>query len=302
MTTYRAYGPKLRFTKKSVEMLEASDKIIRSYEAKGLSMTLRQLYYQFVQMNVIPNDDRQYDNLGKLITRGRRAGLISWTAIEDRTRTLRGLNFVADGDEAIRDMASNFRLDLWKGQPWRPEVWIEKDALVGVIAGICNDLRVDYFSCRGYASDSEMWRAGQRLARYVTKGQRPIIFHLGDHDPSGCHMTVDNRTRIEMFAGVPVMVQRLALNMNQIEELKPPPNPLKIGLDGKFSDARAEQYFLEHGGSSWELDALSPDYIQNLISENVATIRDESRWEEALREEVDTRRHLESLAGTDDED
>jgi hypothetical protein len=118
------------------------------------------------------------------------------------------------------------------------------------------------------------------MAGYVAKGQRPIIFHMGDHDPSGLDMTRDNRERLEIFAGVPVTVVRLALNMDQIEELQPPPNPAKL------SDSRAEAYIAEHGDSSWEIDALEPTYIRRLIQENVDRLRNEELWSAALTREV----------------
>ncbi|MBU6429986.1 MAG: hypothetical protein KGR26_13310, partial [Cyanobacteria bacterium REEB65] len=165
-----------------------------------------------------------------------------------------------------------------------------KEALVGVISGICNRLRVDFFACRGYNSQSEQWRAGQRFQGYQMKGQRPIVFHLGDHDPSGIDMTRDNRERLEMFAGVPVAVQRLALNMPQIEELNPPPNPAKL------TDVRARDYIERYGESSWELDALSPTYIRDLISSAVGRLRDEKAWETALAQEVGERQLMEAYA------
>jgi hypothetical protein len=139
---------------------------------------------------------------------------------------------------------------------------------------------VDYFACRGYNSQSEQWRAGQRLARYVQKGQRPIIFHLGDHDPSGIDMTRDNTERLGLFAGTPVMVVRLALNMDQVRHYNPPPNPAKL------SDSRARDYVSKFGDESWELDALDPRVIQRLIRENVERIRNESIWQEALADEA----------------
>ncbi len=257
-----------------------ANEIIEEYEKAGLSLTLRQLYYQFVARGLIENSDRSYDRLGSAINDGRMGGLISWTAIEDRTRNLMGINTFRSPAELLRSARSRYAKDLWRDQEWRPEVWVEKDALVGVIGGICQELRVDYFACRGYNSQSEQWRAGQRLARYVQKGQRPIIFHLGDHDPSGIDMTRDNTERLGLFAGTPVMVVRLALNMDQVRHYNPPPNPAKL------SDSRARDYVSKFGDESWELDALDPRVIQRLIRENVERIRNESIWQEALADEA----------------
>lgn len=277
--TYIRYVER-NFGHEALETITAANRIIAEYEQDNLTLTLRQLYYQFVARGLMANDSRNYNRLGGVINDGRMAGLVSWTAIEDRTRGLRGLHTYDSPAAALRAARDNYRTDLWAGQPWRPEVWIEKDALVGVLEDICARLRVDFYACRGYNSQSEAWRAGQRFAGYVAAGQRPIVFHLGDHDPSGLDMTRDNRDRLTLFCGVPVQVVRLALNMDQVRRYNPPPNPAKL------TDSRAAGYIAEYGDLSWELDALDPKTIRDLISDAVMRVRDETLWSAALAEEA----------------
>lgn len=191
-----------------------------------------------------------------------------------------GLDHYKNPMAAVEEVRKKYKRDLWLDQPCRPEVWIEKQALEGVIATICNELRVDFFATKGYNSQSEQWRAGRRFASRYQRGQRPIVIHLGDHDPSGIDMTRDNQERLELFCGAPVLVIRLALNMDQIEELKPPPN------FAKETDSRFATYREKYGEESWELDALDPRYIHDLIRDAVAGFRDEDRWEKALMQEV----------------
>jgi hypothetical protein len=164
---------------------------------------------------------------------------------------------------------------MWARQKYRPEVWIEKDALVGVIEDVCSRLDVPYFSCRGYTSQSEMWVGGQRIGQWAKRAKRqtPVIFHFGDHDPSGKDMTRDIVDRLEMFMGG-VKLERLALNMNQIEQYHPPPNPAKT------TDSRAEAYIAEFGNDSWELDALEPKVITALIEKSVKALIDKKIWKE----------------------
>lgn len=135
-----------------------------------------------------------------------------------------------------------------------------------------------------------MWAAGQRLAGYIRKGQRPIILHMTDHDPSGLDMTGDVGRRLETFAGVPITVARIALTMRQVTELNPPPNPAKL------TDSRAASYVAEYGDESWELDALPPDQILALVDREVGRLRDESLWSAALAQEAADRRALEEVA------
>lgn len=277
--TYIAYEPR-NFSTAKLAIIDRINTIVEKFEADGYVLTVRQIYYQFVKNDWVPNNLASYNMLQGLISEGRLAGLISWTAIEDRERSLKGWETFTSPAEALGKLKDNYKLDLWQGQTFRPEVWVEKKALEGVIGRICGELRVDFFACKGYNSQSEQWRAGIRFADYIRRGQRPIVFHLGDHDPSGIDMTRDNRDRLTMFAGSPIIVQRLALNMPQIEELGPPPNPAKI------TDSRAAGYIAQYGESSWELDALDPQYINNLIREALMKIREEDKWDAMLEQEV----------------
>ena len=278
-----------KFLQSTLDLINSVNVIIEEYLAQGFTLTLRQLHYQFVSRDLYANTIENYNRLGTAVSKGREAGLISWTAIEDRGRNLMGLDTWTNPAAAVKEMRKRYRRDLWERQPCRPEVWIEKQALEGVIGKICNDLRVDFFATRGYNSQSEQWRAGRRFAGYYQKGQRPIVLHLGDHDPSGIDMTRDNRERLELFCGAPVHVIRLALNMEQVEEIKPPPN------FAKDTDSRFAAYEARYGSESWELDALDPVYINNLIEETVAKFRDEATWEKSLEIETNDKDQLDMV-------
>ncbi len=285
---YVCYVPRT-FNDESLALLKHANAIIEEYEGAGMAITLRQLYYQFVSRDLLPNHPKSYDRLGALVNNGRLAGLVSWTAIEDRGRNLMGLKTYASPDAAIKELQARYHIDKWADQPWRPEVWVEKHALEGVVGSICDELQVDFFGCGGYNSQSEQWRAGRRFAGYVAKGQRPIVFHLGDHDPSGLDMTRDNRDRLSLFAGVPIQVVRLALNMPQIRQYNPPPNPAKV------KDSRFAEYQAEYGDESWELDALEPRVIRELIKDAVLQIRNETLWDAMLKEEAEDKVYLTEL-------
>ncbi len=266
-----------------------ANKIIAEYQAQGYQLTLRQLYYQFVARDLIANKVQKYKWLGSIVNDARLAGLISWHAIEDRTRNLQGNTHWSTPSEIINICAKQYREEKWAEQPNRIEVWIEKDALAGVIEKVCKRLDVNYFSCRGYTSQSEMWAAAQRLKRYERDGQETIILHFGDHDPSGCDMTRDIEDRLAMF-GSKVEVKRMALNMEQIDLYNPPPNP------AKSTDGRYEKYVEQYGDESWELDALEPKVLEGLIEDTVLDYRDEERWLAACAAEDDGKKTLAKIA------
>lgn len=293
------YVPKT-FKGERAATVERVNEILETYAAAGYDLTLRQVYYQFVSRGWIANRDTEYKRLGSLISDARLAGLVPWNRIVDRTRNLRGIYHVEDVEQAIGETASDFALDLWASQDYRVEIWVEKDALVGVIGQAGDELDVPYFSCRGYTSQSEIWGAAMRFVRYLKDGKRVKVLHLGDHDPSGLDMTRDIRDRLELFVGGHLgygssgagglEVERIALNMDQIEEYDPPPNPAKL------SDSRGMSYVLEHGESSWELDALEPSVLANLIEEHVFAIRDVDLWENAVADQEADRERLQAVS------
>ena len=279
-----------RFTPSSQVVITQANRIIVEYQEQGFILTLRQLYYQFVARDLLANTLRNYKRLGNIINDARMAGVVDWNSIEDRTRNLAQLAHWEGPAEIVSACASQFRVDRWANQERRPEVWIEKEALVGVIAGVCNELRVPYFACRGYVSQSEQWRAGCRHRDHIDAGQQPLVLHLGDHDPSGIDMTRDNRDRLSTFAEAGVEVQRLALNMDQVEEHSPPPNPAKV------TDSRYDHYRALYGPDSWELDALEPRMLVALVTQAVLEVRDESLWQESGELEEQGRERLRDIA------
>ena len=256
-----------RFNKYSLAKIKLANGIIAEYSKMGFTLTLRQLYYQFVSRDLIKNNLKEYKSLGFVLSRARLAGLIDWLAIEDRTRNLLSVPNWSDPSSIIESAASSYHLDLWQDQEYRPEIWIEKDALVGVFERTANQYDVPLFSCRGYNSQSEMWRAAMRIKQYQEDGQQPIILHFGDHDPSGIDMSRDIKERMKVF-GVNLEFKRIALNMPQVRKFKPPPNP------AKETDARFADYYREHGQHCWELDALDPRTLENLVTTEIDKILD----------------------------
>lgn len=287
--------PKIEYISKkfrvdSLSLIEQINSVIANYQAQGFNLTLRQVYYQLVVRAIIPNNERSYKNLGNLISDARLAGLIDWQAIEDRTRNLRGNSHWDTPGDIIHSAAYSYHLDHWQGQEHYVEVWVEKDALVGIVGQICEMLDVNFFSCRGYVSQSEMWEAAQRLHRRQQNGQHVVLLHLGDHDPSGKDMSRDIVERLNTFEILGLDFHRLALNMNQIEEYAPPPNPTKL------TDSRATGYIQQYGYECWELDALEPQVISALIEKHVTHYRDGHEYNAVLKRQAREKTLLDSVA------
>ncbi|PCI86693.1 MAG: hypothetical protein COB24_09020 [Hyphomicrobiales bacterium] len=180
--------------------------------------------------------------------------------------------------------------DWWGRQDNYVEVWVEKDALSGVISQPCNEYRVPYMACKGYMSSSAAWEAGQRFKTQQENGKNCVLIHLGDHDPSGIDMTRDNGDRLFLFSENNVEVRRIALNMSQIRQYNPPPNPAKL------SDSRSNEYVRQYGDSSWELDALEPRIMAKLIEDEIKSLIDFEIWESTKAEEVKNEDILKNLS------
>ena len=283
------------FRPATLSVIDTANAIIAEYAAKGFDLTLRQLYYQFVARDLIPNKEREYKKLGDVVSNGRLAGLISWTSITDRTRQMRGNAHWEDPASLIAEDVDAFGIDLWKNQDRYVEVWIEKDALVGILQSVCPTYDVNFFSCRGYTSQSAMWRAAQRFIVAEGEGKTATLIHLGDHDPSGIDMSRDIRDRLSMFGVDFLDFRRIALNMDQVEQYNPPPNPAKV------TDARFESYRQEYGDESWELDALDPTVLSNLIADEIRSCRDPAAHAHAKNVERSMRKQLSAIADRFDE-
>jgi len=171
------------------------------------------------------------------------------------------------------------------------KVWVEKDALIGVVERACTELDVPFLSCRGFVSQSAMWQAAMRIKR---QGRDTVIIHLGDHDPSGIDMTRDIQDRLDIF-GYGGIVDRIALNLDQIEQYNPPPNPAKV------SDSRYEGYVAEYGEDSWELDALDPKAINELITKAINEYTDKKKRQKLITKQEQYRDKLQYIADNWDE-
>jgi hypothetical protein len=303
----------------SLALVDQAEAICNEYQAQGYDLTLRQLYYQFVSRDLIPNNLRSYKRLGSVINDARMGGMLDWDSIVDRTRNLRGTSHWSNPSSVIHSAASSYRIDKWHDQPTRVELWVEKEALAGVIERTAAALDLDWFACRGYVSQSEQWAAGRRFLNYIEDGQNVVILHLGDHDPSGIDMTRDIEDRLRTFIytdyahdhltsdmtapelfeqmrdqlrepGEPFEVRRIALNMDQVEQYDPPPNPAKL------TDSRASGYVTEYGEESWELDALDPATLDQLIRDEVDHLRIDALYDVAEGNEEDDRDTLRNIA------
>jgi hypothetical protein len=262
-----SFREKLRLRKDNIERLDIVNDIIDDFADQGYKLTLRQLYYQLVSKAIIPNRQEEYAKIGSLLVKGRMAGVVDWEAIEDRIRIPYIPYWVRDIKDAINDTIESYRLDRQKNQKNYIEVWVEKDALSGILKRITEYYHVYLVVNRGYSSCTAMHDAYKRLMRRERNDVNTWILYLGDHDPSGLDMRDDIEKRLNEF-GVYPTIKHIAITMQQIKKLKPPPKPAKI------TDPRANWYIKKFGDTVWELDALNPKFLHKLLRDNIERLID----------------------------
>jgi len=286
----KCYIPK-SFRKDALILIDHMEEIINDLQSQGFRLTVRQLYYQLVAKGIIPNTLQEYKRVAGVINDAKLAGLLDWEAIEDRTREFLRQTRWESGGHILRAAVSSFHKDMWDNQDHRIFVIVEKEALVGVLEPTCRKWDIPVLAARGYPSGTVLREFVESdLIDCLNAGQVPVILHLGDHDPSGIDMSRDLDERLGLFAAESIYLQRIALNMDQVEELRPPENPAKM------TDSRFEEYKRKFGTKSWELDALSPAYLADLLEGFIYPYVDTAKWKEVEDQIEDTKRRIIKLS------
>lgn len=275
---FETFDNKLHLNRANRERLSQINAIIEEYSKQGYRLTLRQLYYQLVSRMIVPNNTKEYAKLSTILVKGRMGGVVDWDAIEDRIRQPFLPYWVIDIADALNDTKRTYRLDRQENQKNYTEVWVEKDALSGVLKRVTSHYHINLMVNRGYSSCSAMYDAYQRFQKATDLGKECFILYLGDHDPSGLDMVHDIRQRLEDF-GVEVTVIPVALTSEQINKYNPPPNP------AKFSDPRAKDYIEKFGSTSWEVDALKPEILHEIVIKNILNLIDVEKFNKMIKKE-----------------
>lgn len=263
--------------------------ILADYAEDDYIITLRQLHYQFVKSNWIINHDTAYKKLGTILDDCRYAGIIDWAAIEYRGRKPYIPYSVRDPDHALQDTVDQYRLDRQLGQEVAIELWTEKDALSGILQRTTEKYHIQLAVNKGYTSSSAIYRAYQRILYNARSGKYTTILYFGDHDPSGLDMIRDIQERLtmmvekgkyELTAKNVFQVLPIGLTMKQIRQYNLPPNPTKM------TDTRSNGYIKKFGKTCWEVDALDPRTLTDIVEANIVDQIDVDLYEEMLVKEA----------------
>ncbi len=219
----------------------------------GKPMTVRQVFYQATVRGLVEKAESGYAKVQTDLTVMRRAGDLPYDWLADNTRWQRRPRTFSSVEEALKETAKFYRKSLWDDADAYVEIWLEKDALSGVIYPITSMYDVPLMVARGYASLSFLYSA----AEYINELDVPAyIYHLGDFDPSGVNAGEKiEETLRELAPDAEIYFERIAVTPEQIERWDLPTRPTKA------SDTRAKGF----GNISVELDAIEPNRLRQIV-------------------------------------
>lgn len=270
--------------------------IAEEYQSQNIKQTLRGYYYDLVSEQLIPNALEIYKRIGKLVNDLRYTGHIDWDAMEDRGRA-QDMHAEWDNVSDLLDSAIYaYRLRRWEGQEYYIELFTEKDTMYPRLQPITDKYHIRLCINKGYSSSSVYYELSKRVIEKLEEGKNVIIFYVGDHDPSGLDMIRDLTERLTEFLEMgdeyydaEFKVIPVALTKEQIKKYKLPPNPAKL------SDSRAQKYIEEHGKISWEVDALKPQIMRQIVESEIVKHIDMDKYNTVIEKEKQQKKKLEEF-------
>jgi len=220
-------------------------------------MIVRQVFYQASVRGIVDKSESGYTKVQTDLVQMRRAGVLPYDWLADNTRWQRKPNTFTSVQEALEETARFYRKALWADADAYVELWLEKDALAGVVYPITSMYDVPLMVARGYASLSFLHSA----AEYINSLDVPTyIYHFGDFDPSGVNAGEKiEQTLREMAPDAEIYFERVAVTREQITAWNLPTRPTKK------TDSRAKNF----GDVSVELDAIEPDQLRDLVEQAI---------------------------------
>jgi len=218
--------------------------------------TVRQVFYRLVSAGVIAKTEAEYKTtVTRLLTEMRRAREVPFGWISDNTRWMRKPTTFDSYEDALLSTARTYRRALWQEQPVYVEVWLEKDALAGVLYEVTEKWDVPLMVTRGYPSLTYLHEAAESVA-YQEKPA--FIYYFGDLDPSGLDIPKKVEAGLREFAPeAEIHFERVAVTPVQIKRWQLPTRPTKK------TDSRSKSFT----GESVEVDAIPSHDLRALARE-----------------------------------
>jgi len=258
--------------------------IMRSFDTCDVPMTVRQMFYQIEMKGLVPKTEQGYRKVARHLVNMRKEGVIPYRFIADLTRWLRKPQTYTGLNAALEETRKTYRRALWVDQPVQVEVWIEKEALIGVIAPVTETYDVPVFPCKGRPSLSFLHGAAEDMK---DRGKKTFVYYFGDLDPHGVDIPRSVDEGIGEMGVSDYTLEVVALTREQVERWNLPERPTKRNEH----DHLAKKW----QGNSTELDAIPPQQLRALIQDCVERHIDPGILERTRRIEALERETLDRL-------
>jgi hypothetical protein len=256
--------------------------IVRAFIDAGYPQTVRQLFYKLTSYGVVPKTENGYGRVCYHSLKMRQLGILPYQWLADNTRWMRKSPSYDDIGEFLQYSRDAYRRSIWNNQDAYVEVWLEKDALAGVLIDITNPYDVPLMVTRGYSSATYAYEAACEIVARQEAGKVPYIYYFGDYDPSGLDIPRDLLNKLQSHGAFPTF-EIVAVQKDQIAAWRLPTRPTKR------SDSRAKGW----EGESVELDAIPANQLRVLCQDVIQQHIDPRLLHETQRVE---RLERESLA------
>lgn len=265
------------------ELRDSLYEIVRRHQP----MTVRQVFYQAVTRGLIKKSEAEYkQTVVRLLTEMRKSGELPWYWIADNSRWMRKPRTHSSLEVMLEESAKFYRRSLWEDQDAYVEVWLEKDALSGVLYDVTSQWDVPLMVTRGYPSFSFLAGAAEVIEDEAAAGKDVYLYYFGDYDPSGMDISRHVEEELGRLAAAEIAFERVAVNPEQIIGLGLQTRPTKK------TDSRAKHF----SGESVEVDAIEPSRLRNMAEECITRHLDEELYRKTLLIEEAERETLRTVA------
>ena len=274
-----------RRTKTDIENLKTN---MRQLIKSQFPMTCRQVFYAMVSRGWIEKKESEYKNVVcRLLAIMRRDGTLPYYMIADSTRWMRKPTTYNNLGDFLKITAETYRRSVWADIPHYVEVWLEKEALAGVLYEETEKWDVPLMVTRGYPSISFLYEAAMSIKN---TGKPTTIYYFGDRDPSGVDIPRVVEKELRKFLPIEQTFNFSieAVTERQIIEMNLQTRPTKK------SDARSKNFT----GGSIEVDAIPPNDLRELVQKCITRHIDAGALQGLLDTERMERETIEKIAWT----
>ncbi len=271
------------FTKEVWQLIQNINAVLSEYETR---LTVRQLFYQLATRHIVPLTKKGYRSVQSACSKGRKKGYVDWEKIEDRTRKPHTKLMWQGLDDFKNTILIAYQRNIWINQQSYFEVWLEKNALYGVISPITQKYGITLQVITGYSSDSAIYEGANRFKQHFhSRGgfglSQPTILYLGDHDATGIDIDRDIRDSFLNDHDLKINVKRIGLLYADIGKYNLLPN------FEKETDTRLKGYRAKGYTKQAELDALPPDVLIGRVESAITSHLDMGAFNECKRIEAE---------------